>query len=338
MRINKKIFLLLILVIGVIVSLSYHRPESTKISDLPSCGSSNVKECAELTKQIEAIGAKKTYEEFKKKYENTPTEEKHGKGHLIGELLYMKLGLKGAQICDTDFNYGCYHGFFGVAIHKEGLEVIKKIGPYCDEGCQHGIGHGIVTAVGYDASDLPKELAVCKNSELSPTKLGCIGGVFMEFNTQSMLANFGRARPFDEKNALEPCLSIPGEYAPPCLYWLSQWWNISLNPPTASVAVEKEDSFCQNLSNLKQKSECYLGIGGFLPDIAGWNASNIIVLCTQIPTMDGRNNCKAGAARMFFADPKYRETSHNFCDSVKGEEKIECQQGVTNQINEAIKS
>src|SRR5690606_16267651 len=69
----------------------------------------------------------------------------HANAHIMGELLFDKLGIKGVTICDKSFSFGCYHSFFAKAIAKEGTQIITQLDKICSQtygdkalGCSHG--------------------------------------------------------------------------------------------------------------------------------------------------------------------------------------------------------
>lgn len=290
-------------------------------------------DCDLWASKIDTLGGAQAYKEFKNQYASFDTGTQHQMAHLFGNLLYQKLGTTGISVCDTVFNYGCYHGFFGAAVGSEGLGVITRLSKNCDEGCQHGIGHGIVVYLGYDIKNLNDALDVCKKSNLLGGKLGCKGGAFMEFNMKTMLG-IDKINKFEPKTPYSPCLDVPHDSQPACFYWLSQWWNNSLHTSN-EVTIRTEGTMCTSLSDTANKNECFLGIGGALQQFAGWKAKDNVDSCAIITDENGNLLCRAGAARMFFADFTKRAGSQTFCDDLLGGTKTECQKLVGEQTIES---
>jgi len=69
--------------------------------------------------------ASEAYAEFLNIYKEYSDSAKdsfkiHSISHWVGAQLYYQEGMSGVAICDFSFAGGCYHGFFGQAIHNEG--------------------------------------------------------------------------------------------------------------------------------------------------------------------------------------------------------------------------
>lgn len=331
---SKIIFLLIVLILSSYLLFQKKQPAQTSLKKIPTCSAIYSKsDCDLWSSKIDSLGADKTYAEFKNKYLQSDVGAQHQMAHLFGNLLYQKLGTSGISVCDPTFNYGCYHGFFSAAVGSEGLGVIEKLKEKCDEGCQHGIGHGIVVYLGYDQSKLNDALNVCDKSNLIDTKLGCKGGVFMEYNMRTMLA-INKIREFDIKFPYGPCQQVGIKSQSACFYWLSQWWNNSLQNGN-EITIRTEGTMCTSLPQGKNKDECFLGIGGAIQQFAGWKAPNNVKMCSIINDPQGQLLCRAGAARMFFADLRYRDQSSNFCDDLLGDSKTQCQNLNQQQFKEA---
>lgn len=148
----------------------------------------------------------------------------HELGHVIGRTAAKKWGIFGDVFnrCPIDFDYGCLHGFFEIAITRadspsEALISICEnmpVGPrFNTMHCYHGGGHGIMMNESYN---LYRALEVC--DALPESVIGsCWGGVFME-NTNGFKRGFsdGEMNTFSEDNPLAPCDSVPYKYRGEC--------------------------------------------------------------------------------------------------------------------------
>jgi len=115
---------------------------------------------------------------------NTDT---HLLGHVVGDVLYKQQGVDGIKICTQDFRNACSHsivvGLFSVKGEKGFPEIIaacKKApgGKGAYAMCFHGLGHGVLSAVGYDPA---KAAPICEeagNQNREATE--CLGGMVME--------------------------------------------------------------------------------------------------------------------------------------------------------------
>lgn len=284
----------------------------------------------EWSENIEKLGAQAAYESFKEKYQDLNTGREHELAHIFGELLYETEGVAGVAVCDSSFAYGCYHTFLGSAINDRGLEIIYDLDAACAAnlknqglGCQHGLGHGIVGTLGYQTKTLPKALALCETLKGEEKVGGCTGGVFMEYNLQTMLGRNGKLRSFDEKNPYFPCLNLAEKYRQACYFWQTQWWGGVLSGGNEEVFT-KIGLYCQNLTNKKEKDQCFKGTGNNMIGFTGWEVSSAINLCKKMPDLPAEVKCRAGAAGVFFADPKTRNKAKELCDGLGEQEKDAC--------------
>lgn len=172
-----------------------------------------------MEKNIEDMGGREAYQTFKQQYENVPFDAQHSASHLFGESLFHSLGLPGISVCDSDFSFGCYHGFFTKAVSEQGLVVVSDLDVACTavtdaqsiSACQHGIGHGILEYVG--PLHLSRALEACTNTHQSNPLVGCTSGVFMEYNVPLSVSENGvfstTARPLENPNEpYHPCTEV----------------------------------------------------------------------------------------------------------------------------------
>jgi len=258
------------------------------------------------TERIQNVGGKAAYAELGKSVHDLSPQEQHTAAHVFGAALYNVEGTKGLAVCDSNFNFGCYHEFLGRAIAALGLSSVESLNQACVDAlgsgslsCQHGIGHGILAYLGYSDKDLLKGLAQCKSLPYNDPIGGCYGGLFMEYNLQTMLNTEGRLRPMNS-DVQEPCDTLSTEFRTACYYWQPQWWNQSLKNGKESMqaslaAFSKMGEWCIQAG--ENTRDCFEGIGNITPPEANFEAANAKTLCEAV-SKDKRYQlyCKSVAA------------------------------------------
>jgi hypothetical protein len=222
-------------------------------------------------------------------------DESHAAAHLGGELLYEIEGLAGIAACTAEYQFGCYHGFAGSALAREGLESVSALKSLCDTspdalGCLHGIGHGVLAFLGNEK--LVEALEVCASLEQTSPVGGCFGGVFMEYNFNTMQSDVGIAvRPFGEDAANEPCASLPDDLKIPCYFDQPAWWHAAASDGTADEAVRfgSIGKRCAMLESPYRRA-CFEGIGNVIGPTSGYNVPMMHAWCDTMPS-DGRGPC-----------------------------------------------
>lgn len=244
-----------------------------------------------------------TYVRFKQVYN---TEENgtalHTAGHLIGGILYDAVGTKAFRICDQSFYYGCVHEAVGRIVSTEGVDIVRELNDQCDgvSGCQHGIGHGLVSYMGYTPDRLRAALSVCHDIGSVDPQDGCYGGIFMEYNMRTTLSVDGvpirQAEPDDL--AGQVCVDVPEYAKAACYFWLPQWFMVS-RYSSLDNKVEFAAEECNTVSNMTLRSTCYKGLGYEIVSYEK-NPSEIKRLCSQaLPDTDTSAfmvECTSGAA------------------------------------------
>ncbi len=106
--------------------------------------------------------------------------------------------------------------FFGGALYKAiGLPGIM----ICDQRFNFG----------YDYQNLLVALEACSSFRAQPEVGGCYGGVFMEYNLQTVLGDEGLYRPMNRKLGEHyPCSVLNKQYKSACYYEQPQWWQATL--------------------------------------------------------------------------------------------------------------
>lgn len=288
------------------------------------------KDYQEWAKRVDEQGAEKTYEEFKKAYENADPGIAHLESHIIGQVIYDKMGVDGTGICDKTFAFGCYHSFLGHAISENGLAIVDMLNQKCIEklvdqalGCQHGIGHGLVTYLGYEYGDLADALEACDKLPVSDPIGGCFGGAFMEYNFRTMLADKASLREYKEEFSHEPCKSLSEKFVQACYYWQSQWWGNVLSESYSRKYV-KIGEFCAEISIDVDRRQCFWGAGNTVGQFVSWDVSEAIKLCKLLSGFEGELYCRSGAAGAFYAEPSKRSLAPELCDGLDEKPKESC--------------
>ena len=239
--------------------------------------------------RIRAVGGGATYEEFAQFIAvRSDTGESHYLSHDVGAALYQELGVEGLAICDSRFYYGCFHEFSGQVIADMGLEAVSILNESCLErggwdgtSCQHGLGHGLITAIGYESSDLTQALEICDELKDNEPVNGCQGGAFMEYNVRTMLAEGGKVRPVGESLA-DPCDWVGDSYQMSCMFWQPRWWRYGMFADEAGTSelFKRMGTFCEEIAiNEEVKHSCFSGIGYITTSETAYDPATARSLC-----------------------------------------------------------
>ena len=276
--------------------------------------------------RIETIGAQGAYGEFKETYKSLKSTDQHRMAHVFGEILYMYAGIDGVSVCDEAFFFGCYHSFLGTALQYEGLVVLPSLNELCnrdaesERDCQHGIGHGVLTFLGYRFPNLVQALERCFSLRFYPE--WCFGGVFMEYNFQTMLADEGRVRVFQTDKPFYPCIELDQAFRPACYFSQPQWW-LKVLKGSAKERFGQIGNLCKKLEKEDQKY-CFSGSGDIAGVLADYDVEKAISLCESLSTFDGSFFCRAEAARVFFTQSKTKSFVYLLCENIDSSRKQSC--------------
>ncbi len=269
--------------------------------------------------QIKGLGGQKAYTLFKTETEKKTIKTRHTDAHLFGEALYQIEGANGVSICDTSFGYGCYHSFLAAAIYSEGLEVIPTLSEKCfissdmaGLACQHGIGHGILSSAGYDLDSLAKSINVCDKLKSKGPVDGCVAGIFMEYNFQTMLVDDGKIRSIDENDPYFPCFNIGKAYTGACIYQQAQWWLSSLKFPS-EARIKQIDFLCDRLTDNDLKTQCYKGFGINLLAYVDYDLDAVREICQSLSSSAAEAICRSGVAILLSRIPDLKKESLKLC-------------------------
>lgn len=287
----------------------------------------------EWQKRIETVGASTAYKEFLESHKNASPDKQHTGAHFFGGALYTAVGLSGIIICDQQFNFGCYHEFLGKAIQDKGLEIVSFLNDQCIDalngnfiGCQHGIGHGVLGYTGYDAKGLREALMVCYKLRTQPVVGGCLGGVFMEYNMETMLGDEGRPRILDKTLGYHyPCNVLERQFQDACYYEQPQWWQALYadqwnNREKRDAMFQRMGRWCQEATGESLRQRCYKGIGNNAPPVVQWKSEGMIAVCKNMPNLDAEIECRAAAAGAFFD----QDNSWGICKGLSEKEYERC--------------
>lgn len=324
MRTNRHLLLLLLSAVvvacGFFLLNSFTQRTTASYSDTDPLF--NAKYWAE---RISSAGAESAYAEFIAKNAQTSTQGQHLSAHVIGEKIFESEGVSGISVCDAHFAFGCYHGFFGKALSREGVGVIRRLDTACVQrfgplgtGCQHGIGHGILEYTGYQK--ISSALDLCKGTTQEVPLLGCTSGVFMEYNSPLVGLGKGLApttRSLDEMDPYQPCDSISEEYKKSCYFELGGWATSIF-----SAELKKASEYCAQAPASYSK-ECSLGFGATLLPSMGYDYVKSRAIC-DVFSDENRIACRAGIAWALYADPAHRRETSTACEMEGGYDSTQC--------------
>jgi len=275
---------------------------------------------------MEKEGAEKTYEHFLDTANDLPETKQHFASHIIGDVLYETQGIDGVTVCDSQFGFGCFHGFFSAALSRDS-DAVSKLNSACvgrfgelGTGCMHGIGHGILEYEGYD--HVAEALDHCKETTQLIPILGCTSGVFMEYFTPlTETADGGLATVSRKVDTVEPfsvCSGVRPEYKASCFFELGSWWAVSSGRNWSDLK-----GYCRSLPDGENKDFCFLGIGYAHSNMEKYNTDKAKAECATLPERP-EAICVAGASWSMYANPEYRNRAEEMCSSLNSLQKEEC--------------
>lgn len=258
------------------------------------------------------------------------TGNPHELAHVIGNMIYDKLGLKGIKICDNLFAYGCYHGVTEELLKKEGVNKIHETQEACVKlfppsenqnitGCIHGMGHGLLTRAGLD---LGPALNDC--DRLDPSyRPYCYDGVFMEYASDVPKTSF------NENDPWRLCLDLDQKYQYNCARYRAQLF-LEI-PGWDSLRAARA---CEKGPNTLFKDTCLESLGYFLTHNAQGNLDKIRHSCAALPGQEDRIFCTIGSAKevIFQEYTDWLATSEALCRGLTGKWQNQCFENNKNMI------
>lgn len=246
----------------------------------------------------------------------------HDQAHLIGGLIYEKMGFSGLSKCSPQFAFGCYHGFLDKAFQKN-LDRLNEAESACrslgDSGpsasCIHGIGHGVASF--FQTADLKKSLASCKR--LSPSGLQyCFDGVFMEFERSAPQSFYSKENPY------YPCDEVEKEFGSDISFACGR------NQPTVlmdrfKLKFEDVVGICLKSPSNQFKTACFDALG-FISVKSTSNPKEIISACQKIGVSEYILRCaKAAAGELIFQEvPGWQTNAPAVCNALPPNFQPEC--------------
>ena len=241
--------------------------------------------------RILAVGGASAYHELSDSVSGMTISNQHLVAHTFGQALYEAEGLAGFPVCSTEFSQGCFHQFFGSSVQAEGIDKsLREARDLCaaqnhiqdKRTCEHGLGHGILGYFGYDLRNLNEALSVCKKSVPGEgLTLGCLGGVFMEYNIRALLQPNTSIRPLSSDSLYQPCEALSGADKVSCVFWQPWWWHSEL-----SRAMDETETFrklgvyCRGYSPSLTQA-CFEGIGYMAPNREGYQVEKMVQFCSD---------------------------------------------------------
>lgn len=296
---------------------------------------------AVMQERIQADGAKGTYEKLSEEIKSLEYGKQHTTVHNFGAALYLEEGVDGLPVCDSRFSFGCFHEFLGRAIADLGMNSVNDLNQRCRDAlgneslsCQHGIGHGVLSSLGYERSHLDEALDVCKNMPFNDPIGGCYGGVFMEYNIRTMWGTDAKPREKLE-SAHEPCGGLAKEFQPACYFWQPQWWRQAYF--SASKATEelykKMGAHCAEIADVSIRLHCYEGIGNMTAPEVNFKAARAIEMCSAVSALKGPQIlCRSVVANHLGIDVG-KEEGESVCRGLPVDALEYCLQHAHNKLN-----
>jgi hypothetical protein len=254
----------------------------------------------------------------------------HQLAHALGSQAFAQAGNSDTVIahCRPDFGSGCYHGVVEAALHHDHRVAMDELEHMCgaadpraNQGalfeCVHGVGHGVLGAVGGDVS---RALLYCDELSSDALRNSCHEGVFMEAIKaavagpghrmhDSLHAGLGAGLVIRPGDPFSPCRGYEGEYGQAC--WIFQGYII-----LRSVEFDAGQAFqiCDQAPS-SWVSRCYQSVGHQLTGLFQRDARWVIDRCRSGRPELGPQ-CAAGAVIALVAEDWSGRRAVQFCREV----------------------
>ncbi|TSC87237.1 MAG: Uncharacterized protein G01um10148_342 [Parcubacteria group bacterium Gr01-1014_8] len=289
---------------------------------------------------IEKEGAENALTAFSVRVGSLSLNTQHQLAHSFGAALFQAEGIGGIFICDARYSFGCFHQFLGDAIQALGIERVPDLNTRCFDAssvspisCTHGIGHGVLASLGYDDIALQKGLEICKGLPGTEPIGGCYGGIFMEYNVRTMLAEQATVREY-EGNVYAPCDSLAAEFVQGCIYWQPQWWLVTvLDGVSSEKAYAKMGSYCREFAKTPELLRaCFEGLGNIVEDEAEYEPLQARRLCDAAGAGTLSSvYCRSVGANHFGIDGG-EDQAVLVCEDLQGDKRAYCMAYAKNEI------
>ena len=272
-----------------------------------------------VREKAEMQGAQFAYEFLQKAFLGPPSPDSHNLAHVIGEYAHNEAGLAGIGLCEQDFLFGCYHGFFIELVIHEGTGVLEKSKEACGllyEGsylpCIHGIGHGIFDYEG----DIQRSLTQCTFFG-GKDEFYCQTGVFM---ANIMSKSFLENSRLSNDVTLNLCREVEEKFKPAC--YIEQGAGVYLDSGSNFTSALKA---CREVNQEHYRSLCFRGIARFVV-VAKDNSFDMIKQC-RLFVPGGFENCIETVVRQLTLGGRDVE-AEELCGYLEAEEQVSCQEDI----------
>lgn len=299
---KRPIVILVLLILALAGTIYWHARVSPGVPDAATAKSYYQE--SYWAQSIKTVGAKEAYISFKKRVAEFDPNTQHGMAHAFGGALFNTGGIHMLSICDASFNYGCLHQFSGSAMQSLGLSAVQDLNQAClsdpdVNACQHGIGHGLISYLGYTERNLKEAVALCQQYAPSTSMQSCVSGVFMEYNLRSLLGANGQPRAKEGTDLTALCKPFAGLAGKSCVLYLVQWWKGALPKDDPVKTLARMERLCENVATAYRLT-CYEGAGLTVPMTAHYDPQAAVALCDGA-ILDSQKAliCRAYAAIVF---------------------------------------
>lgn len=270
----------------------------------------------------------------------------HQLAHALGRQAVASEGASDTVIaqCRATFSSGCYHGVVEAALGHEGAVDVVALEHMCAGAlgtpesaslfeCVHGVGHGVLGAVGGDVS---RALLDCDGLSSEPLRGSCHEGVFMEAITTAIAGeqhgkhghgagHAGAGLSIDPNDPYSPCRRYRDRYGEAC--WLFQGFII-----LRSVGFDAGRALdvC-NRAPAGWEARCYQSIGHQLTGLFQRDDGWVINHC-RAGRPELRAQCAAGAVLARIAEDWTGTRARSLCGRVPLAWEKECEKTYLDRI------
>ena len=283
-----------------------------------------------FVREIQNRGGQAAYSDFLASVIQVSADKQHIFAHVFGSALYKIHGIDGFSICDDRFQYGCFHELIGRAITEHGFSITSDVLERCMRtsaprpfACSHGIGHGIISYLGYARSGLDTALSVCDGISSDNLIIWCHGGVFMEYNQQSMLGiEYVRELASHDMDMYEPCLGLSEKYQRACVFEQPQWWyRVLSRDGSLGERFARLGGYCERMPASQELIRtCFEGVGNITTPAVYYDPHRAAALC-DVASSHQLNQlfCKSIAALSLASITHEQWVGEAVCEGLSGE-------------------
>jgi hypothetical protein len=259
----------------------------------------------------------------------------HQLAHALGRQAFATGGHSDTVIahCRADFGAGCYHGVVEASLNRHTAVNMSALERMCaaTQGrarsgslfeCVHGVGHGVLGAVGGDVS---RALHDCDQLGSDALRGSCHEGVFMEAITTAVAgdghdmghapgsshAGHGAGLTLDPGDPYSPCRSFQGEYGQAC--WIFQGFVILRS---VQFDAGRALGVCDHAPRY-WASRCFQSVGHQLTGLFQRDDQWVIARCGSGRPEVGAE-CASGAVLALIALDWSGGRARTFCGEVPG--------------------